>query len=208
MERVLTGRDVTPRKDGATCASFGDADEVVIYIKGSKTDQYNFGCCRNHYATGNDLCPVRALAELQRLAPQRWTSEAEEPLFRGEHGEPILRQDIKNLLDEAVRAAGIHPSHVGSHSLRIGGATAMYHVVPDLEKLKRFGRWRSSAFHAYLWEAHEPQKGLAEAMSAQDYQLTLGSANKWNPPQDWDTSKRVTFSKQPPEEYPPAEGPP
>ena len=54
----------------------------------------------------------------------------------------------------------------------------MYHAVPDLEKLKRFGRWKTGAFHVYLWEAHEPQKGLAKAMSSQDYQLTIGSTNR------------------------------
>ena len=47
-DRVLFGRDVTPRREGAVCPTFATADEVVIYIKGSKTDQYNFGCCRNH----------------------------------------------------------------------------------------------------------------------------------------------------------------
>ena len=54
----------------------------------------------------------------------------------------------------------------------------MYRAVPDLERLKRFGRWKSNAFHAYLWKAHEAQKGLAEAMSAQGCQLTVGSADR------------------------------
>ena len=67
--------------------SFGAADDVVIYIKGSKTDQYSFGCRRNRYQTGNDFCPAKALAELERLAPQRWTSESDLPLFRDEEGE-------------------------------------------------------------------------------------------------------------------------
>ena len=115
-------------------------------------------------------------------------------MFRDGEGEPIRRLDIKSLLDEAAEAAGIHPSHLGSHSLRIGGATAMYHAIPDLERLKRFGRWKSSAFHVYLWEAHEPQKGLAEAMSAQEYQLTLGSSNRRNPDGAWGEPKKVRFS--------------
>ena len=67
--RVLFGRDVTPRKGGEAAKTFMGADEVIIFIKGSKTDQYNFGCCRNHYTTGNDLCPVRALEALERMAP-------------------------------------------------------------------------------------------------------------------------------------------
>ena len=180
----------------------------MIFINRSKTDQYNFGCCRNHSATGNDLCPVRALAELERPGPQRWSSEGNLPLFREERWGPTRRQDVKALLDEAAEAAGIHPSHLGSHSLRIGGATAMYHAVPDLERLKRFGRWKSSAFHVYLWEAHEPQKGLAEAMSAQDYQLTLGSSNRKNLGEAPGAPRRVRFSPEPPDEYPPALGTP
>ena len=99
-------------------------------------------------------------------------------MFRKGDGSPITRQEIKGLLERAAVAVGIHPSHLGSHSLRIGGATAMYHAVPDLERLKRFGRWKTGAFHVYLWEAHEPQKGLAEAMSSQEYQLTIGSTNR------------------------------
>ena len=203
-ERVLFGRDVTPRKEGAVCPTFATADEVVIYIKGSKTDQYSFGCCRNHYTTGNPLCPIKALAELERVAPQRWTSECDEPLFRDEGGAPLRRQDITALLSQAAEAAGIHSSHIGSHSLRIGGATAMYHAVPDLEKLKRFGRWKSGAFHVYLWEAHEPQKGLSEAMSAQSYQLTLGSTNKLKQRELGGGGKSARFKEEPPEEHPPA----
>ena len=80
----------------------------------------------------------------------------------------------------------------------------MYHAVPDLERLKRFGRWKSSAFHVYLWEAHEPQKGLAEAMSAQNYQLTLGSANRLKQEGTETNRKGVRFTEEPPEEYPPA----
>ena len=59
----------------------------------------------------------------------------------------------------------------------------MYHAVPDLEKLKRFGRWKTGSFHVYLREAHEPQKGLAEAMSEQEYQLTIGSSNRLGRPE-------------------------
>ena len=79
----------------------------------------------------------------------------------------------------------------------------MYHAVPDLERLKRFGRWKSSAFHVYLWEAHEPQKGLSEAMSAQEFQLTLGSSNKLGGGAIGADPRKVHFSPKPPEEYPP-----
>ena len=37
-DRVLTGMDVLPRVQGSEITSFAEADEAVVYIKGSKTD--------------------------------------------------------------------------------------------------------------------------------------------------------------------------
>ena len=105
-----------------------------------------------------------------------------------------------DLLGKAARAMGVDHTHIGSRSLRIGGATATCHAVPDLERLKRFGRWKSNAFHAYLWEAHEPQKGLAEAMSARDYQLTAGSAAPRYRERESSLGGKVRFTASPPEE--------
>ncbi len=41
----------------------------------------------------------------------------------------------------------------------------------DLEHVKRFGRWASSAFHNYLWESHGRQKDLAKGMAEANGQL-------------------------------------
>ena len=43
------------------------ADEVVICIRSSKTDQGRTGAMRNAYATDNDLCPVKAIARVMDL---------------------------------------------------------------------------------------------------------------------------------------------
>ena len=59
----------------------------------------------------------------------------------------------------------------GSHSLRIGGATALYNYFKDIELVKRFGRWRSGAFHVYLWEGNDLTRGVAKAMSAENLSL-------------------------------------
>ncbi|CAK0822117.1 unnamed protein product [Prorocentrum cordatum] len=54
--------------------------------------------------------------------PPKWTSEGDLPLFRDEERNPIGGQEeTKGLLDQAATAVGIHPSHIGSHSLWIGG---------------------------------------------------------------------------------------
>ena len=65
----------------------------------------------------------------------------------------------------AVAVESADTSTMGSHSLRIGGATALYHHTDDLKRVRRFGRWQSGTFHSYLWEAHEHPKSLAENMA-------------------------------------------
>ena len=64
--RILSGMDVIARKNGERVHSFVDADEVVLHLKGSKTDQYNAGQIRNLYRSGERLCPVRVLEDLQK----------------------------------------------------------------------------------------------------------------------------------------------
>ena len=74
----------------------------------------------------------------------------------------------------AASACGIDPARMGSHSLRIGGATALYKAGVDVETIKRIGRWSSSAVHAYLWDTHERQKGMAAKMVQEDGMLVGG----------------------------------
>ena len=76
------------------------------------------------------------------------------------------------MLVVAAVAAGKDASEVGAHSLRIGGATAMYHSTDDLNKVRRFGRWASDVFHIYLWESHEPMRGVSKNMAEDASSLT------------------------------------
>lgn len=134
-----------------------NAQEVVIYLTGSKTDQYNQGTIRNHYRSGDTcLCPVIGLDEMERGYPERFRgAEAEEPLFRFEDGTPVTRDDIHSLVQLAAVADGQQGARFGSRTLRIGGAIALYQGIRDLEQVKRCGRWTSNALHGYFWENHE-----------------------------------------------------
>ena len=168
--RALQGRNVQLKCKGEVCTNYADAqhaDEILLEITGSKTDQYNFGTLRNHYKSGGALCPVRAIVAMWQHFPARFEggSEADLPLFRYASGAYVSRQDVQSELRLAAGAFGWSSDRMGSHSLRIGGATAMFHIHKDLEAVKRFGRWLSGAFHSYLWESHEQQQGMAKAMA-------------------------------------------
>ena len=168
-DRVLHGDDVVPQLNGTPVRSFCDAEEVAVYIKGSKTDQYNQGCVRNHHRGSSELCPVAAWEEYEQHYPERLHgSERHLPIFRFADGRPVSREHIQRLLRLAAHACSVAPENISSHSLRSGGATAMFHVRRDLEVVKRYGRWVSDAFHAYLWESASQTRGLAAKMAEDD----------------------------------------
>ena len=92
--RTLKGSDVEARRDNKQVTNFHVAEEVVIYLKGSKTDQYNQGTVRNQFRSGDELCVVGALAEYQSMKPERFAgAEENQPLFRLEDGKPLRRGD-------------------------------------------------------------------------------------------------------------------
>ena len=41
----------------------------------------------------------------------------------------------------------------------------------DHEAVKRWGRWSSASFHAYLWDSVEQSKGVAAAMAKDEATL-------------------------------------
>ncbi|EGZ10532.1 hypothetical protein PHYSODRAFT_453866, partial [Phytophthora sojae] len=50
----------------------------------------------------------------------------------------------------AAVAADEPPQHFGTHSLRSGGASALFAAGVDSIAVKQFGRWRSDAFERYI----------------------------------------------------------
>ena len=59
---------------------------------------------------------------------------------------------------------GLLPEHVGSHSLRAGGATAMYLNKVDHNTIKKMGRWSSDTFLMYI---HEQIAAFSSGISTQ-----------------------------------------
>lgn len=167
--KVLRGCDVSLQRAGVPCGLGEEPDEIVLRILGTKVDQLNVGQVRNHYATGDGtwLCPVRVLANLRKHFPDRFADGPEglRPLFRYSNGEVVSRKDVTDLIERAAIQEGVPAENVGSHSLRIGGACALYHVYGSVDMVRRFGRWASSSFHVYPWEARTSDKGIAADMS-------------------------------------------
>ena len=139
-----------------------------MQFRKQKADQLQFGAHRSHFRAPGGLCVVEAVAYMADWFPERFGTgkEAELPLCRWADGTMIDRTDVLAALGDAAEAVGLPASRFKPHSLRIGGATALYHATGEIETVKRYGRWTSGAFHGYLWDSSEQAKGLAAKMAA------------------------------------------
>ncbi|CAE7339972.1 unnamed protein product, partial [Symbiodinium pilosum] len=148
LERGLRGRDLRPLR----LAEMRQADELTLFIRGSKTDVYNRGEYRNHYRTGLSLT---AAIELFEAFPTRFPGgpEADDLLFRDKEGKPLPRALITVLIQKAAEALGEPEGSLGTHSLRFGGASALWAAFGNAALVKRFGRWTSESYQTYIWDA-------------------------------------------------------
>jgi hypothetical protein len=89
------------------------------------------------------------------------------------NGKPLRRHELHAYLVRAAIASGQPPSRFGSHSLRFGGASALWAAYHDSALVKRWGRRASDCFHQYLWESRKGAEGVAEAMASVDLTPTL-----------------------------------
>jgi len=101
--------------------------------------------------------------------PDRFFGTARDDyLLRGLDGDLIPREEVQAILQIAAEKTGAEPGEYGTHSLRFGGASALWAAFHDTGLVKRWGRWATDCFHTYLWEDRKGAEGIAEAMAASD----------------------------------------
>ena len=88
-------------------------------------------------------CPVAAMLHYLAARPS-----AHEPLFTFEDG--LTRAALVTHLQTALSHAGIEHSNYTGHSFRIGAATAAAQAGYSDSFIQSLGRWKSSAFVAYI----------------------------------------------------------
>ena len=75
------------------------------------------------------------------------------------------------MIELAAVDIGANPDYFGTHSLRFGGASALYNAYKDTGLVQRWGRWASSFFQGYVWESRTAATGVAEQMSRADFTM-------------------------------------
>ena len=178
--RPLTTDEIEPLRDGRRAVWSAGVNEISIYISGSKTDWLNQGMVRSHNLIpssepNSHLCPARCLIRLWELAPAKFRRNTAAVLPSWKSGTPIKPDRVVALLRSAVFKQGFNPTAFSLHSLRAGGATALYRATWNIELVARAGRWGTSSISAYLWESHEVMRGLGKLMAQGGHTHSIGT---------------------------------
>ena len=144
-------------------------DEVRIKFRGSKTDQYRSGCVRNLFATGlDDLCTVEALWKHAHMVGG---SHLKGPVMEVPGETAINRADVTDILRKAAKEVGADSETVCTHSLRAGGATALYAAGYSDNEIQYQGRWNSDCWKRYVHRIVAKAGPLARDMFVQQIVL-------------------------------------
>jgi hypothetical protein len=147
----------------------------AMLLGGSKTDRSKRGCRRMQEASGDPiLCPVKCMVEWFALT-EGPAIPSSAPLFsvpKGREGLEldVLTRDVVTLLVKGAAAdCGLDTALVGTHRLRISGATALLLAGVAPEVVQIIGRWASNAFIGYTRYQAELMKGVATRMVTTHY---------------------------------------
>ena len=131
--------------------------KLTIFIYQSKTDQSQRGCFRTLVETGNAVCPVRSM--IGYLNSFDWNCESDEKLF-----DDYIEKRLRTIIKWSAASNGLMSRKFSTHSLRSGGATAMYVRGISVEHIRRFGRWASDTFRRYLYHDNQVFRFIGSSM--------------------------------------------
>jgi hypothetical protein len=178
-EHILRRNQVKFFREGQLCQWKDDPDEVALEGEGDKVS--NDPWFRNHFLSGGEVCPVRALvlwfSVTEGLVP------ASAPLFcmplldaarpgklvpipeEKVAGQCVSRADVSAAVKSAGVAQGELGASFGTHSCRIGGATALLQAGASAEVVKLVGRWKSDCWRIYSRHTHTVMFGVSADMA-------------------------------------------
>ena len=128
------------------------ADRVVVMMRPAKNMRHRKGkTVPIAVGAGGKYVDAHAeLVELLQLDPVAQGAAASTPMFRRPDGSAFSVSELRDIVKALMRAVGEDPDEFGAHSLRIGGATALYAAGADPIHIKTMGRWSSDCWRIYV----------------------------------------------------------
>ena len=101
-------------------------------------------------AGGTMIDAVAELHNMMQVDPTPEGAEGSTPMFRDATGGALKSNDVRDLIKYLMRIMGEEPTQYGLHSLRIGGATALFAGGADPLVIRTMGRWSSDCYRLYV----------------------------------------------------------
>ncbi|KAE9038969.1 hypothetical protein PR003_g28850 [Phytophthora rubi] len=147
-------------------ATLQEVSAVVIHFRGSKADQFGNGTTRRLERSGSQwCCPVFAAWYLANHH-KSLGADKNSLLCKIDATTNLQVRHVVIAIKRAAELAGYKSEHYGSHSLRSGGATALFNAGYDSLAVKLFGRWRSDAVERYTRIGGRLMESMAVQMLA------------------------------------------
>ena len=135
-----------------------DKESLEIRIKYSKTDQTSKGTTVVIGRTNQSTCPHAIVNKFIRYRRHASRSDA---LFRFKDGSLLTRPKLQKMLRHTFSSLKLPVEQFGTHSLRIGSATAAAEAGVSVPLIKALGRWSSDCYHSYLCTLHKKLRALS-----------------------------------------------
>ena len=143
------------RGDIAECS----ADRLVLMMLPCKNMRHLTGktCPLVIGAGGEYVDAVHEVRNMLAVDPVDRSLASVTPLFRDPvSNEPLRTNHLRDLIRRLMGAVGEpDPSQFGTHSLRIGGATALFAAGADETVIRTMGRWSSDCYRLYVRACYE-----------------------------------------------------
>jgi len=164
----------------------GPAPPTIVRLKIDNQKNGKRGQTLIHHATpSNPNCPVRVCTErVRHLITHQATADTLLCAYKPRADGPfhhITSTQIVAAVRHAVLSTGaftegFETAKIGSHSLRAGGAMALYLQRYDATTIQKLGQWKSQVFLMYLHEQIGAfTEGIATAMATATHFRNLGT---------------------------------
>ena len=149
-----------------------------LHLDASKTDIFRQGADVHIMANGSLSCPVSALTAMLALRPPSSSSSSlpSDPLFRLSNGRALTRDLLINFMHRLLTRGGINPEGYSGHSMRRGGAQALFDAGISERDIQVYGRWRSWCFRLYFSLTTHSLSSFSRKMSRIGPSVTIFSA--------------------------------
>ena len=182
LDKVIRRKDLKWKRNGRYIQQFWRADEVEIHIRTSKTDQVGVGAFRSMRVSGEALCVVKALQDVYALGLEM---EDTAPLFMTPTGIMVTREMVSEVLKSVALDLGEYADEYSSHSLRRGGATALYSKGYSREEIMYMGRWKSDSWLRYAKMTQQKLCFAGRDIATASYTLAGGNTRRSPQSRPW-----------------------